>query len=50
MVVKRSLSTRMEIRNVKCVNITGDIEQKGKLQRRVELDFDEDEILNFFNN
>jgi len=40
----------MEIRNVKSVNITGDIGQKGKQQRRVELDFDKDEILNLFNN
>jgi len=32
------------IRNVKSVNINGDTEQKGKQQRRVELDFDKDEI------
>jgi len=39
----------METRNVKFVNITGNIEQKRKQQRRVELDFDKDELLNLFN-
>ncbi len=40
----------METRNVKCVNIIGNIEQKGKQQRRVELDFDKHEMLELFNN
>ena len=39
----------METRNVKSVNITGNIGQKGKQQRRVELDFDKDEMLNLVN-
>jgi len=36
----------MVIRNVKYVNINGNLEQKGKQQRRVESDFDKDDILN----
>jgi len=35
-------------RSVKYVNINGNIEQKGKHQGRVELDFDKNEILNLF--
>jgi hypothetical protein len=38
---------RKEIRNVKCVNITGDIGQNRKQQRRAELDLDEDKLLNY---
>jgi len=38
--VKRSLSTKMVKKSVKYVNTHGNIEQKGRQQRRVESDFD----------
>lgn len=36
------------VKSVKYVNINGNIEQKGKHQRRVEFDFGKNEILNLF--
>jgi hypothetical protein len=38
--VKRSLSPKMVKKSVKYVNTHGNIEQKGRPQRRVESDFD----------
>ena len=44
-VVKRLLQTKMVTKNVKHVNMNGNIGQEGKQKRKVELDFDEMSLL-----